>query len=48
MTGPLIVAIAVLAFARHQLRIDEDEAAELAAALVARGYSTDRNPAATA
>jgi hypothetical protein len=34
--------VACLAFARHQLRIDEDEAADyLAAALVARGYSTE-------
>lgn len=41
--------VACLAFARHQLRIDEDEAADyLAAALVAGGYSTDHRPAATA
>ncbi len=38
--------VACLAFARHQLRIDEEEAADyLAAALVARGYSTDHRPA---
>ncbi|GAA2426243.1 hypothetical protein GCM10010255_80640 [Streptomyces coeruleofuscus] len=38
--------VACLAFARHQLRIDEEEAADyLAAALVARGYSTDHKPA---
>jgi hypothetical protein len=38
--------VACLAFARHQLRIDEDEAADyLAAALVAHGYSTEHRPA---
>ncbi|WP_121751252.1 hypothetical protein [Streptomyces sp. E2N166] len=41
--------VACLAFAWHQLRIDEDEAADyLAAALVARGYSTDHRPATAA
>ncbi|UUA11600.1 MULTISPECIES: hypothetical protein [Streptomyces] len=34
--------VACLAFARHQLRINEEEAADyLAAALVARGYPSD-------
>ncbi|WP_424893291.1 hypothetical protein [Streptomyces sp. XH2] len=43
------VEVACLAFARYQLRIDEAEAADyLAAALVARGYSTDHWPAASA
>ncbi|WP_367140723.1 MULTISPECIES: hypothetical protein [Streptomyces] len=43
------VQVACLAFARYQLRIDEAEAADyLAAALVARGYSTDHWPAASA
>ncbi|RSS17477.1 hypothetical protein EF914_24945 [Streptomyces sp. WAC05458] len=38
--------VACLAFARYQLRIDEDEAADyLAAALVAHGYSTEHRPA---
>ncbi|MEU0596248.1 hypothetical protein [Streptomyces ardesiacus] len=41
--------VACLAFARHQLRITEDEAADyLAAALVARGHSTDHRLAAVA
>ncbi|MEU1106565.1 hypothetical protein ABZ408_37245 [Streptomyces tibetensis] len=39
--------VACLAFARYQLRIDDEEAADyLAAALVARGYSSDHRPAA--
>ncbi|KKD10998.1 hypothetical protein ACQ9AR_33410 [Streptomyces lividans] len=38
--------IACLAFARYEMRIDDTEAADyLAAALVARGYSTDHRPA---
>lgn len=38
--------VACLAFARYQLRINDEEAADyLAAALVARGYSTDHRPA---
>jgi hypothetical protein len=42
-----IAQVACLAFARYQLRINDDEAADyLAAALVARGYSTDHRPAA--
>ncbi|MEV5242961.1 hypothetical protein AB0K89_28190 [Streptomyces cinnamoneus] len=41
--------VACLAFARYGMRIDEVEAADyLAAALVARGYSTDHWPAASA
>ncbi|MCF3105412.1 hypothetical protein IPZ58_28040 [Streptomyces roseoverticillatus] len=44
-----LAEVACLAFARYQLRIDEAEAADyLAAALVARGYSTDHWPAASA
>ncbi|MFG3275968.1 hypothetical protein [Streptomyces luteogriseus] len=39
--------VACLAFARHQLRIDDEEAADyLAAALVADGYHSDHRPAA--
>ncbi|MEV5249862.1 hypothetical protein [Streptomyces werraensis] len=41
-----VAQVACLAFARHQLRITEKEAADyLAAALVARGHSTDHRPA---
>ncbi|MFD5398581.1 hypothetical protein ACFWJW_30770 [Streptomyces sp. NPDC127097] len=41
--------VACLAFARHEMRIDEAEAADyLAAALVERGYSTDHWPAVSA
>ncbi|MGI5532502.1 hypothetical protein ACQEVX_35575 [Streptomyces syringium] len=37
--------VACLAFARHEIRLREDEAADyLAAALVARGYTTDHMP----
>jgi hypothetical protein len=39
--------VACLAFARHQLRIDDEEAADyLAAALVAGGYHSDHHRAA--
>ncbi|MFG3384375.1 hypothetical protein [Streptomyces sp. NPDC047999] len=38
--------VACLAFARHQMRIGDEEAADyLAAALVARGYASDHRPA---
>ncbi|WP_328743582.1 hypothetical protein OG436_39310 (plasmid) [Streptomyces caniferus] len=41
--------VACLAFARHEMRIDEAEAADyLAAALVERGYNTDHMPAVPA
>ncbi|MEV4872856.1 hypothetical protein [Streptomyces syringium] len=40
------VEVATLAFGRHQLRIEEDEASDyLAAALVTRGHSIDHLPA---
>ncbi|MGW4551733.1 hypothetical protein ACWEN4_36135 [Streptomyces violaceorubidus] len=37
--------VACLAFARYEMRLDDNEAADyLAAALVARGHSTDHRP----
>lgn len=41
--------VACLTFVRHQLRIDDEEAADyLAAALVAGGYRSDHHPAPAA